>query len=67
MPNVRVAIVNPETKQPCAITDFGEVKFNGDCICMTGLLPLVKALWLRKMNSVNDKDLLSEFGEFAYY
>ena len=26
MPNVRVAIVHPETKQPCAITDLGEVK-----------------------------------------
>ena len=35
MPNVRVAIVNPETKQPCAITDLGEVKLNGDCICVT--------------------------------
>ena len=35
MPNVRVAIVNPETKQLCAITDLGEVKFNGYCICIT--------------------------------
>ena len=34
MPNVRVAIVNPETKQPCAITDLGEVKFT-HCVCVT--------------------------------